>query len=228
LYYLKAQIYGVQHDSGGAEAELRKALEKDPNYLAAYTALGILFTNMRQEDRAIAEYKKVIGLRPDNPAAYTMIGMLEDSKKNYDEAASNYRKALEQDPNSVIAANNLAWLYAVTGKGNLDEAVRLAQSVVQKNPNIGGFVDTLGWVYFKKGLYAAAAEQLQKAVAMDEAAARAANASPSATYHYHLGVALKAKGDKAGSKRELETALRLADKSPFPDVEEAKKALATL
>jgi hypothetical protein len=40
--------------------------------------------------------------------------------------------------------------------------VRLAQGVVQKNPNIAGFVDTLGWVYYKKGLYGAAIEQLQK------------------------------------------------------------------
>ncbi len=228
LHYLKAQIYGFQHNAEGAEAELRKALEDDPNYLAAYSALGSLFINMRQEDRAIAEYKKMIGLRPDNPGAYTMIGMLEDLKKNFDEAANNYRKALELDPNSTIAANNLAWLYAVTGKGNLDEAVRLAQGVVQKNPNVGGFVDTLGWVYFKKGLYAAAVEQLQKAVSMDEADARAVNRPPSPTYHYHLGVALKAKGDKAGSRRELEAALRLADKSPFPDIDDAKKALATL
>jgi tetratricopeptide (TPR) repeat protein len=83
---------------------------------------------------------------------------LEDARKNYDAAAENYRKALEKDPNSLIAANNLAWLYATTGKGDLDEAIRLAQSVVQKNPNIAGFVDTLGWVYFQKKLYAAAVD----------------------------------------------------------------------
>jgi tetratricopeptide (TPR) repeat protein len=110
----------------------------------------------------------------------------------------------------------------------LDEAVRLAQGVVQKNPNVAGFVDTLGWVYFKKGLYAAAVEQLQKAVALDEAAAKAVNTAPSASYHYHLGVALKGKGDKAGSRRELETALRLADKAPFASIDEARRALATL
>jgi tetratricopeptide (TPR) repeat protein len=135
---------------------------------------------------------------------------------------------LEKDPNTVIAANNLAWLYAVTGKGNLDEAVKLAQGVVQKNPNIAGFVDTLGWVYYKKTLYGAAAEQLQKAVALDEEAARANNKSPSASYHYHLGMALKGKGDSAGAKRELEASIRLADKAPFPDIEEAKKALTSL
>jgi tetratricopeptide (TPR) repeat protein len=110
----------------------------------------------------------------------------------------------------------------------LDEAVRLAQGVVQKNPNIAGFTDTLGWIYYKKGLYGAAAEQLQKAVSLDEAAARSNKTAPSANYHYHLGMALKAKGDRAGSRRELEASLRLSDKSPFTDIDEARKALASL
>ncbi len=228
LHYLKGLAYGFQRNAQGTEAELRKALELDPGYIAAYSGLAMLFINSKQEDRAIAEYKKIIELRPDNATAYTLIGMLEDARKNYDAAADNYRKALEKDPNSVIAANNLAWLYAVTGKGNLDEAVRMAQAVVQKNPNVAGFVDTLGWVYYKKNLNAAAVEQLQKAIALDEAAARTAKVPASANYHYHLGMALKAKGDKEASRRALETALRLADKAPFADVEEAKKALASL
>jgi tetratricopeptide (TPR) repeat protein len=228
LHYLKAKIYGLERNAQGAEGELRKALELDRNYIAAYLALGALFINSKQEDRAIAEYKRILDVRPDDSTAYTLIGMLEDSRKNYDVAADSYRKALEKDANAIIAANNLAWLYADHGKGNLDEALRLAQGVVQKNPNIAGFSDTLGWVYYKKGLYTPAAEQLQKAVSMDEAAARVNKGTPSATYHYHLGMALKAKGDKAGSRRELEASLRLSDKSPFNDIDEARKALASL
>lgn len=230
LHYLKGQVYALQGNGSSAEAEFRRALEIDPNYLPAYSSLAALFINSNQQDRAIAEYKKVLEIRPDNAAVYTLIGMLEDQRQNFDAAADNYRKALEHDQNSVIAANNLSWLYAVTGKGNLDEAQRLAQTVVQRNPNVAGFVDTLGWVFYKKNLYAAAAEQLQKAVDLDEAAARAQNGVPSATYHYHLGMALKGKGDKDGSRRALEAALQLADKQkrPFADAEDAKKALATL
>jgi hypothetical protein len=41
-------------------------------------------------------------------------------------------------------------------------------------------------------------------------------------------MALKATGDKAGSRRELEASLHLSDKSPFNDIEEARKALASL
>jgi hypothetical protein len=89
-------------------------------------------------------------------------------------------------------------------------------------------MDTLGWVYYKKNLHTAAIEQLRKAVSINEAEARKANVSPSASYHYHLGMALKGNGDKEEARSQLEAAVRLSDKSPFADLEEAKKALATL
>lgn len=228
LRYLKAQVYGYQQNASSVQAELNKALEIDQNYLPAYSALASLYINAKQEDLAIAEYRKIIERRPDNATAYTLIGILEDQKKNHEAAAENYRKALEKDPNAVIAANNLAWLYAVTGTGNLDEAMRLAQGVVQKNPNVAGFIDTLGWVYYKKNLHTAAVEQLRKAVSINEAEARARNVPASATYHYHLGMALKEAGNREESRRELQTAIKLAEKAPFNELEDAKKALAAL
>ena len=228
LHFLKGEIYGYEMNAQGAESEFRRALEIDGNYLPAYSALGALFVNTNQQERAIAEYQKITERRPDNATAFTLIGMLEFSRQNIDAAVDNYRKALAQDANATFAANNLAWLYAVYGKGNMDEAVRLAQSAVQTNPEVPSFVDTLGWVYYKKGLYAAAAEQLKKAVSVDEAAARRSNSSPTPTYHFHLGVALAAKGDKAGARREIESALRLGEKTGFPEADEARKTLATL
>ena len=228
LHFLKAQVFGLEQNTQGAEAELRKTLELDPNYTAAYSALGALFVNTRQEDRAIAEYRKIVELRPENPTAYVLIGMLEDARKNYDAAIENYRKALQLDANSAIAANNLAWLYADQSKGNLDEAVRLAQGAVQKNPNVAGFADTLGWIYYKKGLHGAAVDQLQKAVSLDEEVARKSNTTASATYHYHLGLALGAKGDKAGAKHEFERALSLGQKTQFAEADEARRSLSTL
>jgi hypothetical protein len=69
---------------------------------------------------------------------------------------------------------------------------------------------------------------LQKAVALDEAAAKTANVSASPTYKYHLAVALNARGDKQGARRELEAALRLGEKVPFADANDARQLLSTL
>ncbi len=228
LHFLKGQVYGYERNAAGAESEFRRALDIDANYLAAYSALGALFVNTNQQDRAIAEYTKIVERRPDNAAAYTLIGMLEMNRQNVDGAIDNYRKALAKDENAVFAANNLAWLYAEYNKGNLDEAVRLAQGAVQANPGVPSFSDTLGWVYYKKGLYGAAAEQLKKAISIDEEAARRNNGAPTPSYRFHLAVALEAKGDKPGARREIETALRLGEKANFPEADEAKKKLASL
>lgn len=220
LHFLKARVFDFERNNEGIESELRQAIALDDKYLAAYSALGAFYANTNQQDRAIAEYRNVIAQNPQNTVsnatAYTLIGMLEDGRGNYDAAAENYRKALEMDENNVLAANNLAWLYAAHGKGNLDEAVRLAQGVVQKNPDEAGFVDTLGWVYYKKGLHAAAVEQLQKVVSKN---------GNSPVYRYHLGMAFAGQGDKQNARRELEQALKLGQGRNFAEADDARKAL---
>ncbi len=228
LHFLKAQIYGFQADSAGAERELRRTIELDKSYLAAYSALGALYINLRQPDRAIAEYRKVTEQRPDDATTHTLIGMIENGRNNLDAAIENYRRALSIDANNAIAANNLAALFADSGKGNLDEAVQLAQGVVQKYPDEPGFADTLGWVYYKKELYPAAVEQLRKAV--DKSVARK---SDNALYRFHLGMALAGKGDKGPAREHLQTALRLGEEEArrgkeFAHAEEARRTLATL
>jgi len=223
LHYLKGEVFDISKDAQLAESEFRRALELDPNYMPAYSALGTLFTYTNQQDRAIAEYRKILDRNPDNAGAYVLIGMLEDNRGNTDAAIESYRKAVAIDQSSeawAVAANNLAWIYAAHNKGNLDEAQALAQSVVQKYPDVPGFVDTLGWVYYKKGLHGPAVEQLQKVVA---------KVSDSASYRFHLGMALAGKGDKAGARRELQQALSLGEKQPnFTNAEEARNTLKTL
>ncbi|MFL6209324.1 MAG: tetratricopeptide repeat protein [Pyrinomonadaceae bacterium] len=231
LHYLKAQIYGLQHEAQAAEGELRRTLELDPNNAAALTSLAALYVNTGKPQDAINEYRNVINRPPDtdDAAAFTLIGMVEDGLGKRDEAVAAYKEALARNPVGDIAAiagNNLAWDYAEYGKGNLDEAVRLAQGVVQKAPDEPGFADTLGWVYFKKGLAGAAVEQLQKAV--NQTTARGGD---SAVYRLHLGRALAAAGRKQEARQQLQQALSMGTEKKLlspEQLEEARQALATL
>ncbi|HYG08376.1 MAG TPA: tetratricopeptide repeat protein, partial [Pyrinomonadaceae bacterium] len=225
LYFLKSVIYGKQQDAAQAEAALRHTLQLDPGFIPALNALGSLYINTNRPDEAIAEFRRMSEKRPDDPTPYMLIGMVEDGRKNYDASTEAYKHALTINAENVFAANNLAWNYAEYGKGNLDEAVRLAQGVVQKFPDEPGYADTLGWVYYKKGLHAAAVEQLQKAVR--QTTARGAD---SALYRYHLGLALAATGRKAEARQQLQQALNTTKGSKLsPENEqEARKALASL
>ncbi|HEX8455691.1 MAG TPA: tetratricopeptide repeat protein [Pyrinomonadaceae bacterium] len=225
LYFLKSVIYGEQQDAQQAETALRRSLELDPGFVPALNSLGNLYVNTNRLDQAIAEYRRISERQPDDPTPYVRIGMVEDRRKNFDAATEAYKQALTINAENSFAANNLAWNYAEYGKGNLDEAVRLAQGVVQKFPDEPGYADTLGWVYYKKGLHAAAVEQLQKAVRQTQA-----RGADSAMYRYHLGLALAAAGRKSEARQQLQQALNMTKGTKLsPEYEqEARKALASL
>ncbi len=195
LHYLKSDVFIAEKNNDSAEAELKKAMESDENYLPAYSAYASLLIQKNQTDAAIEQYRAAVRKKP-SAALFTLIGMLEEARNNLPEAEKNYRRALEITPETPIAANNLAWLIADGGTGNLDEALRLAQDAVNKNSNAAGYYDTLGWVYFKKGLYSPAVEQLKKAVALDESDAKRTGAMPNPAYRLRLAAALASSGDK--------------------------------
>lgn len=195
LHYLNSTVFTADKDAANAEKELQTALQLDPDYLPAYSAYASLLASQKRTDEAIAQYKKVIEKRP-NAQVFTMLGILEDARGNSGEAEVNYRKALEISPDSAIAANNLAWIIA-DNSGNLDEALSLATAAVTKDQNVAEYYDTLGYVYLKKGLNAPAVEQLKKAVALEEAAAKRDGKTPDPSYRVRLGMALAKSGDKA-------------------------------
>jgi tetratricopeptide (TPR) repeat protein len=239
LHYLRGQSYrtggtgeaAIQPDAQKAEEALRRAVEVEPDFVPAYTALAEIYFATKQPDRAIAEYRKITERRPDDFVAFRNIGMIEAQRNNLQAAAEYYRRVLTIRPDEPIAANNLAALYADHDIGNGDEAMRLAQDVVRRFPNNPGFADTLGWVYYRKGLHSAAVEQLQKAVT-----GAAKIGGDNSLYRYHLGAALAARGDKPAARRELQKCLELhgkeqqrAVKPPTQTpVEEVRRLMETL
>ncbi len=226
LHFLKSQVFTAENNLSGAEAEITKSLEIDPEYLPAYTAYASLLINQNQIERALEQYKISVQKKP-SAAISTLIAMLEDGRGNAAESEKNYREALRLSPGMAIAANNLAWLIASTG-GNLDEAVGLAEGVVEKNPNEASYLDTLGFVFLKRGFNAQAVEYLKKAVVLDSAQAVRAGRSPNPGYRVRLAMALASSGDKASSRKEAENALRDEKKLSQQEVQDARNLMKNL
>ncbi len=199
LHYLNADIFKAQNDSASAEAELKKAIETDENYLPAYSGYAAMLIERNQTAEAIEQYKKIVEKKP-SASVYVLLGMLEEAGNNFTEAEKNYRRSLEIAPDSPIAANNLAWLITENLNGNLDEALTLAQGAVNQNQKTPEFYDTLGWVYFKKGLYIPAIEQMKKAVALNEAEAQKNGGAVNEDFRKRLGMALAQTGGKANAQ----------------------------
>jgi tetratricopeptide (TPR) repeat protein len=121
---------------------------------------------------------------------------LEDARGRHAEAIRQYREVLRQDPDNVLAMNNLAWLLALH-EGKPDEALRWATKAVEAAGPRDNLLDTRGVILVKLGRADEAVRDLEEAAAQ----------TPSAARYYHLGQA------QAAAKRpnDAELAWRKAE-----------------
>lgn len=213
---LAARTYAAAGDHSLAEQMLRRVLAADPSHLPAYGALGQLYARQGRLDAALAEFDALAQRDTKPVAALTLAGMILESQGKTAAAQQTFERVLQLDPRAPVAANNLAWMYAQNG-GNLDVALQLAQTAKSKLPDMADVSDTLGFIYFKKGLLTQAVAELTSAVGQD-----AANPG----FHYHLGLALAAQGNKATASEHLTRALAL--KPDFEGAADARAVLKTL
>lgn len=214
---MAAQMYDALGMPREAEAAWKQLLELDASTsVTAYEALARLYLQQQRPEQALAECDRIIQRQPRSVAAHTLAGLILQSQGKTAEAQRRYEKALELDPQAVMAANNLAWLYAESGV-NLETAMQLAQTAKAAKPDSPEVSDTLGWVAYRKGLFDAAVPALEQAVKM----------SPDrAAYRYHLGMAYLKANDWSRARASLQEALRL--RPDFAGVEDARKALASI
>jgi putative PEP-CTERM system TPR-repeat lipoprotein len=219
LLQLAASTYAATGDPDRAERALRQAIEIDPANLQAHAMLGQLFMFEQKQEQAKTEFEAMAKLRPHSSeaiAAQTMVALILQGQNRLAEAQTQYEQVLATSPRTIIAANNLAWLYAERG-GNLDVALNLAQTAAQEAPDRPEINDTLGWVYYKKDLAGQAIAALQRCIEKD---------STNPLYHYHLGLAYSKNGDRARAKQSLDKALTL--EPDFEGSAEARRVLASI
>jgi len=153
---------------------------------------------------------------PKSVSALTMLGMVLEMESKPAEAVKRYEKALEIDARAVVAANNLAWLYAANGT-NLDLALQLAQTAARNAPEQPVVNDTLGWVYYKKNLTTLAIRPLEFSVG---------KAPGNPVFRYHLGLAYARLGDRDRARKALAEAIAL--NPDFDGAGDARTVLASL
>lgn len=206
--------------TSGSESTNNAALEatKDdtpagsPTY---YERRGSKLQGERKYPEAEAEYRRGLQVDPKHKMLHILLGVVLTYQKQYSEAIDEYKKVLALYPDDWNAAVNLASVYANYGFGDSGEALRYAQLNVKRYPKDAVFEDVLGWVYYRMEMYPEAVEYLQRAVD---------RVYTISFFHFHLGMALARKGEKARAQIELEESLRRSDLEP----EQAEQAQYTL
>jgi len=122
------------------------AVELDPNFASGYVALGKMYNNASQGDRARELFTKAYSLRDrtserekyDIESMYFLdvTGDLEDTARVFREWLSSY-------PRDSTALGNLALVYSA--KGEYEQAVELDRQSIQQSPdNVIGYIN-LAW-----------------------------------------------------------------------------------
>jgi len=216
LYELLGRAYIDQKNYAKAEDSFGKALSLDKNSSSTYLALGQLYIMTNMTDKAIGTFENMLKVDSKAAEAHLFLARMSQSKQDLAGAQLHYREALKIDPQSAVAANNLAWLLADSGQ-QLDEALKLAQIAKDKLPNNPAVTDVMGWVYYKKGAFGTAVDLFKESVHKDQ---------KNAVYQYHLGIAYFKSGDRYNAKSSLTQAINLDPK--FPGADDARNLLGTL
>lgn len=204
------QVYFAAGDAVRAENAWKKLLSINPGSQDAYDALGSMYVTTGRLGSAEQQFAALAEKGADAPYGLLLAGVLADAQGKVAVAKERYQKVLALNPQSPVAANNLAWIYAVEGT-NLEVALGLAQTATRAAPDNPAFTDTLGVIFLKKGQVDAALPYLQ-------AAANKAPKNP--TIQLHFAQALVAAGKADQARAAAEKALSI-DPS-FPEAAEAR------
>jgi superkiller protein 3 len=150
-----------------AIVEFQKAVELDPNYVAAQRNLGYAYDRQGKVEEAVAAYRKAIELEPGDAVTRNNLGVLYDKKGMYGEAVGEFEKALQIDPaNSTVkknlenARNNMAIIQERV------ERIAQARKDVDARPNDPRAAYNLARVYASFDDRDRAFEWLAKALAL--------------------------------------------------------------
>lgn len=164
-----------------------------------YLRMGETYRRKGDMQSAIASLRRAKQLLPDSSTVGGTLAVAEAAAGQTEEAERQYRAVLQLDPENALAMNNLAYLLAENG-GDLDEALALAHRARDLRQDLTEIHDTVGWIYLKKNMVGAAIGVFDAMVQMEPR---------NPTYHYHLGKALLASGDRFAATQQLNAALRL-------------------
>ena len=108
-------------DFSGAERELRRSLELNPDYWLGHIGLSQLKRYSGRFDEAIVAMKRAIDLEAPLGVVATILGLAYHCARRFDSAIEQFRKILDADPGNVGAHILLAESYACAGQ--LEKAI---------------------------------------------------------------------------------------------------------
>lgn len=133
----------------GAEKELRRAIELDPNYASAYQWYASTQALIGRPEKLVQNARRAQELDPLSPIINASLGHAYYLARQYDEAILQCQKTLEMAPEFAVA--HLFLGMAETQKGRYQEGIAEVQKAVDLSKKAPVMPAMLGYAYAAAG-----------------------------------------------------------------------------
>ena len=209
---LLGDVYFARKEySAAADAfEAAEQLEPDaPLAVKLYEAQRL--ANTERPERALTRW---LARRPDDVRVRLVLAEFYMGTDRNDRALEELEAIVRQNPNSVVALNNLAWLYLERSDRRATATAERAYSLA---PKVAAVADTYGWILLSQ-------RRGKEALPVLESAARSAASDATIQYHYASALA------QAGRESEARVLLQrvIGSIKNIDQRRDAEKLLASL
>jgi tetratricopeptide (TPR) repeat protein len=192
----------------------RQAIDRDPNYAAAYAGLSTAYAladdffmspnDSMPKSREMA--KKALQLDESLSEAHLAMALVEwGFDYDWSGAEREYGRAIELTPRNSQAHQSYSWFLAFTGK--LQQSIEESRRGLELDPLSLEANTSLGWSFYFARRYDQAVKQFRTTVEME----------PNYWFpHMYLGLTYEQQGDLAGALEELQKASRLESEITWP------------
>jgi tetratricopeptide (TPR) repeat protein len=126
----------AQYDAGRfaeAASQLEELLPNAPDNFEVEELLGLTYSSLSQDAKAIKHLEAAVRLKPDSAAARTNLAASLSRSGNAELAGVQFRKAFELEPRDYTANHNLGEFYAQAGK--IEDARPFLERAHRINPS---------------------------------------------------------------------------------------------
>ena len=216
LQLLLGRVHMSRGEKEQAETAYLRAVELEPDLVAAHAQLGNLYASGGDYDKALEKFDKALQEGPETPSLLARSGIVQQMSGDVASAVESYRKALKINPRYAVAANNLAYILS-QNEADQEQALELAQMAREVAPQDPRIADTLGWILYQRGIYQHALTLIQES---------AEKLSGNAEVLYHLGMTHYKLGNREEARRALSEAMKRD--GGFSGADEARSTLEEL
>jgi tetratricopeptide (TPR) repeat protein len=175
-------------------------LHKFPTNVRAFNALGVIFKNESDYDKAAEQFEKILTINSEYPPAYYNLGDIRLSLGDYEGAINYFKKTLTLKLSNQFRLDTLNSLaIAYSEMGDSSKAVSTFKEAIGIYPKVISPYNNLGRQYIKMGEADLAIQVLEKGLQIRE----------TPHLYYNLARAYDLKNDKTKSGLMKQKAMRM-------------------